>query len=51
MVSVDVTVENDDNNDYKISDRDSLVSTLDRIDNQLDKLKCFLNDDITNIDD
>ena len=44
VVSVDVTVE-ENYPEYKINDRDSLVSTLKRIDKDLDKLSQFLNDD------
>ena len=50
VVSVDVTVEENDP-DYEIKDRDSLVSTLNRIDSQLDQLRHYLNNDSTNIDD
>ena len=49
VVSVDVTVEvNEPDNEFK--DRDSLVSTLNRIDSQLDQLRHYLNNDSKNID-
>ena len=41
VVSVDVTLEENDP-DYAINDQDSLVTTLNRIDNQLDKLRLFI---------
>ena len=44
VVSVDVTVE-ENYPEYKINDRDSLVSTLKRIDSDLDQLSQLLNDD------
>ena len=50
VISVDVTVE-ENYPEYKINDRDSLVSTLNRIDIQLDQLRHYLNDDSKNIDD
>ena len=50
VVSVDVTVE-ENYPDYKITDRDSLVSTLNRIDSELDQLRHLLNIDSKNIDD
>ena len=50
VVSVDVTVE-ENYPDYEINDRDSLVSTLNRIDSQLDQLRHYLNNDSNNIDD
>ena len=50
VVSVDVTVE--DNNSYDESkDLGSLVSTLNRIDSQLDQLSHYLNNDSKKIDD
>ena len=50
VVSVNVTVEeNHPNNERK--DSDSLVSTLDRIDSQLDLMRQYLNNDSKNIDD
>ena len=50
VISVDVTVE-ENYPEYKINDRDSLVSTLNRIDIQLDQLRHYLNNDSKNIDD
>ena len=50
VVSVDVTVE-ENYPDYEINDRDSLVSTLNKIDSQLDQLRHYLNNDLKNIDD
>ena len=50
VVSVDVTVE-ENYPDYEINDRDSLVSTLNRIDIRLDQLRRFLHNDSKNIDD
>ena len=50
VISVDVTVE-ENYPEYKINDRDSLVSTLNRIDIQLDQLRHYLNDYSKNIDD
>ncbi len=50
VVSVDVTVE-DNYPDYDSNDQDSLVSTLSRIDSELDQLRQLLNNDSTNIDD
>tara|TARA_B100000945_G_C20114587_1_gene471896 strand:+ start:119 stop:496 length:378 start_codon:yes stop_codon:yes gene_type:complete len=38
VVSVDVTIEENDS-DFETNDRDSLVSTLNRIDSQLDQLR------------
>jgi len=50
VVSVNVTVEeNHSNNERK--DSDSLVSTLDRIDSQLDLMRQYFNNDSKNIDD
>ena len=50
VVSVNVTVEeNYPNNERK--DSDSLVSTLDRIDSQLDLMRQYFNNDSQNIDD
>ena len=50
VVSVNVTVEeNHPNNERK--DSDSLVSTLDRIDSQLDLMRQYLNNDSKNIED
>ncbi len=50
VVSVDVTVEGN-YPDYKSNDQDSLVSTLNRIDNELDQLRRLINNDSLNIDD
>ena len=50
VVSVDVTVE-ENSPDYESNDQDSLVSTLNRIDSQLDQLRHFLKNDSTNVDD
>ena len=50
VVSVDVTVE-DNSPDYESNDQDSLVSTLNRIDNELDQLRHYLSDDSKNLDD
>ena len=49
VVSVDVRVE-ENYPDYEIHDRDSLIATLNRIDNQLDQLRHYLNNDSINID-
>ena len=49
VVSVDVTVEENDS-DYANNDQDSLVSTLNRIDSQLDKLRHYLTYGTKNID-
>ena len=49
VVSVDVTVE-DTYPDYESNDQDSLVSTLNRIDSQLDQLRYYISDDSKNID-
>ena len=50
VVSVDVTVE-DDYSDYENNDQSSLVSTLNRIDRELNQLRDFLNNDLKKIDD
>ena len=50
VVSVDVTIE-ENQIDYEINDQDSLVSTLQRIDKQLDELSHYLNNDSKKIDD
>ena len=50
VVSVDVTVE-ENYPDYESNDQDSLVSTLNRIDSELDQLRRFLNNDSKTIDD
>ncbi len=44
VVSVDVTVE-ENYPEYEIHDQDSLIGTLNRIDNQLDQLRHYLNND------
>ena len=49
VVSVDVTVE-ENNLDHQSNDKDSLVSTLNRIDNQLDQLRYYFSDGSKNID-
>ncbi len=50
VVSVDVTVEKS-YPDYKSNDQDSLVSTLNNIDSNLEQLRHFINNDSKNIDD
>ena len=50
VVSVDVTIEENYPN-HEVNDQDSLVSTLNRIDNQLDELRHYLSNDSQNIDD
>ena len=50
VVSVDVTIE-ENQTDYEINDQDSLVSTLQRIDKQLDELSHYLSNDSKKIDD
>ena len=49
VIAVDVTVE-EKYPDNEINDKDSLVSTLKRIDNRLDKLRYYLNNTSKNID-
>jgi len=49
IVSVEVNVE-ENHNDSEIKDQNSLVSTLNRIDNQLDQLRFYLTNDSKNID-
>ena len=49
VVSVDVTVEENHPN-YESNDQDSLVSTLNRIDSELDKLRHYLTHGTKNID-
>ena len=49
VVSVDVTVQENDS-DYESNDQDSLVSTLNRIDSELDKLRHYLTYGTKNID-
>tara|TARA_Y100001968_G_C19121136_1_gene602037 strand:- start:180 stop:554 length:375 start_codon:yes stop_codon:yes gene_type:complete len=50
VVSVDVTVE-ENYPDYEKNEQDSLVTTLNRIDSQLDQLRYYLDNDFKNIDD
>ena len=50
VVSVDVTVQ-ENSPDYESNDQDSLVSTLNRIDNELDQLRHYLSNDSKNLDD
>ena len=50
VVSVDVTVE-ENYPDYESNDQDSLVSTLNRIDTELDQLRRYISDDSLKIDD
>ncbi|MBW3048507.1 hypothetical protein DNJ72_00285 [Prochlorococcus marinus XMU1403] len=50
VVSVDVTVE-ENYPDYKSNDNDSLVSTLNRIDSDLDQLRRMISNDSLNIHD
>jgi len=50
VVSVDVTVE-ENSPDYESNDQDSLVSTLNRIDNDLDQLRHYLSNDSKKLDD
>ena len=50
VVSVDVTVE-ENYSDYESKDKDSLVSTLNRIDSELDQLRRFISNDSLDIDD
>ena len=50
VVSVDVTVEENYPN-YESNDQDSLVSTLNRIDNDLDQLRRMISNDSLNIHD
>ena len=49
VVSVDVTVE-ENSPDYESNDQDSLVSTLNRIDNELDQLRQYFSNDSKNVD-
>ena len=49
-VSVDVTVE-ENYPDYERNDNDSLVSTLNRIDSDLDQLRRMISNDSLNIHD
>ena len=50
VVSVDVTVE-ENYPDYERNDQDSLVSTLNRIDTELDQLRRLISNDSLNKDD
>ena len=50
VVSVEVTVE-ENNPDYESHDQDALVSTLNRIDNELDKLRYLISNDSLKLDD
>ena len=50
VVSVEVAVE-DNYPDYEMNEQDCLVSTLNRIDSQLDQLRYCLRNDSKNIDD
>ena len=50
VVSVDVSVE-ENYPDYESNEQNSLVSTLNRIDSELDKLRYYLSNDSKNIDD
>ena len=50
VVSVDVTVEENYSNS-EVNDQDSLVSTLNRIDMNLDQLRHYLGNDSKNIED
>ena len=50
VVSVDVTVE-ENHPDSESNDQDSLVSTLDRIDSELDQLRRSISNDSLDIDD
>ena len=50
VISVDVNIE-ENYPDSDITDQDSLVSTLNRIDSQLDELRHYLNDASNFIDD
>ena len=50
VVSVDVTVE-ENYPDYESNDQDSLVSTLNRIDVELDQLRRLISNDSLKIDD
>ena len=50
VISVDVTVEEKDP-DYEINDQDPLVSTLKRIDDNLNQLRCYIGNDSSTTDD
>ena len=49
VVSVDVTVD-ENYSDYESNDQDSLVSTLNRIDRDLDQLRDYFSDGSNNAD-
>tara|TARA_Y100001968_G_scaffold215857_1_gene198579 strand:+ start:272 stop:649 length:378 start_codon:yes stop_codon:yes gene_type:complete len=49
VVSVDITVE-ENYPDYEKNDKDSLISTLNRIDRNLDRLRYSIKDDSLNTD-
>ncbi len=49
VVSVDVTVE-ENSPDCESNKQDSLVSTLNRIDNELDQLRQYFSNDSKNVD-
>ena len=49
VVAVDVTVE-ENHPDYESNDKDSLVSTLNRIDSELDQLRRLISNDSIKID-
>ena len=50
VISVDVSVE-ENYSDYEGKDQESLVSTLNRIDSELDQLRRFISNDSLKIDD
>ncbi len=50
VVSVDVTVD-ENYPDYESNEQDSLVSTLKRIDTELDQLRCLISNDSSKIED
>ena len=50
VVPVDVTIK-ENHPDHEVNGQDSLVSTLNRIDSQLNQLRHCLNNDSKNIDD
>ena len=50
VVSVDVTID-DNHSDYEGNDQDSLVSTLNRIDTDLNHLRRLIGNDSLDIDD
>ena len=49
VISVDVNIE-ENNVDSTINNQDSLVSTLNRIDIKLDRLRQYLNNELNDID-